>query len=382
MLFLYRFFCGILKVEFSGIFPEKILNLCAKNGINVWSARYKNNKIFCFITVRDFLKLPKILRKNSVRVHILEKKGFPFFVKKYKNRFGILTGFIIFFAFLYIMSGFIWVVEVEGNKTVSDSAVISLCEDLGLKAGVRTERIDTKNDAQSLLLKTDKLAWAGINIEGCRLTVNVSEVTQKKEDNSVATNLKATADGIISHIDVTSGNCVVKVGDTVKKGDILVSGIIENASGTKFVHSIGSIIAETEETVSLSGKFIKQIKLPTGKKAKRSVLEFFTIKIPLYIGRQRGDFETKTNIKETTLFSNKLPITLYTKEFMFYENQTRQLSYDELCAELDKKLSAMHTGSVKSKEFTQTADGVILHAVINEKKDITVSENLILAIGN
>ncbi len=156
MLFLYRFFCGVLSVEFFGIYPEKIFNLCAKNRINIWNIENKKQKLCCNITVKDFLKLPKILRKSGIRVHITKKSGFPFFIRKYNKRFGIFVGIVLFFVFLQIMSGYIWIIEVEGNKTVSSQEIISICDILGIKQGVKKSKINSKADAQDILLKTDK----------------------------------------------------------------------------------------------------------------------------------------------------------------------------------------------------------------------------------
>lgn len=384
MLYLYRFFCGVLELEVSGIYPEKILNLCAKNRIVVWNSRFKKQKIRLFITVKDFKKLRKILKRSGIRVHILSKEGFPFFINLYKKRFGIFLGIIIFFAVLQFMSGFIWVVDVNGNKTVSESEIFSACSELGIKIGAKRDEIDTKNTPQELLLKMDELSWASFNIEGCALTVNVTEIKPKKEDNSVATNLKAKCDGVVKRIDVTSGNCVVKVGDTVKKGDILVSGIIENASDTKMVHSIGSIVAQTEETITLSEPFEKEIEYPTGKIAKKSVLEVFTLKIPLYLGKEKGDYSAVLKKQNLKLFSQKLPITLHTKKFIFTQKYIQKREYDELCEILEKRLfqeSENQGFTIKSKDFVQSQNQVILNAVISKTQDITYSENIIFAIG-
>lgn len=385
MLFLYRFFCGILELEFSGIYPEKTLNLCAQNKIAVWNTRFLRQKIRLLITVKDFRKLPKILKNSGIKVHILKKMGFPFFINKYKKRFGVFSGLILFFAVLQFMSGFIWIIEVEGNKTVEIAEIMSVCSELGIKVGTKSSSIDTKNQAQNLLLKMDKLAWGSFNIEGCKLTVNVSEITSKKEDNSVPTNLKASADGVIKKIDVTSGNCVVKVGDTVKKGDVLVSGIIENASETKFVHSIGSIIAQTQETVEFSEPFLKKVEYPFGKSKQKSVLEIFTLKIPLYIGKEKGEFETKVKHNSLEIFSQKLPIVLHTKKFQFVKAETKKQSYSEVCEILENRLtteSQENNYEIKSKEFKANEDGVKLTAVICKTVDITYSENIILTIGN
>ncbi len=379
MLFLYRFFCGVLELELSGIYPEKIFSFFVQNRINVWNSRFVNKKIRLCVTVKDFKRLPKILRKSGIRVHILNKKGFPFFIKKYKKRMGIFTGLILFFVILQLISGFVWIINVEGNKNIPDNEIMAVCNELGIKIGTKKSEIDTKNTPQDLLLKMDKLSWSSFNIEGCLLTVNVTEVKPKKEDNSVATNLKAKCDGIIKRIDVTSGNCMVKVGDTVKKGDVLVSGIIETATDTKFVHSIGSVIAETEQTVCFEEPFLKELKYPTGKVKQKSVLDIFTIKIPLFIGKINGEYETVKTSENLKLFSQNLPIVLHTKTFKFIETQTKKQSYDEVCQKLESKISE---NTIKSKKFSGDDEKVNLEAVITKTEDITYSENLILTIGN
>lgn len=385
MLFLYRFFCGILEIELSGIYPEKIFTLFAQNRIAVWNSRFQNKKIRLFITVRDFMKLPEILKKSGIRVHILTKKGFPFFVKKYKKRLGIFVGIALFFVILQFMSGFIWSIEIVGNKTVSKSEILAVCEEFKIKSGTRKSVIDTKNTPQELLLKMDKLSWCSFNIEGCRLTVNVTEIKPKAEDNSVATNLKARCDGVIKKIDVTSGNCVVKVGDIVKKGDLLVSGIIENASDTKFVHSIGSIIAETQEIVTLEEELIKEVVHPIGKVRKKCVLEVFGIKIPLYIGKFSGEFQTVNSERNLKLFSQNLPIKIYTKKFIFIKKYTKRQTFQEASQVLEKKLLSNQNKNgyiIKDKNIINDKNKAVLTAVITKKEDITYSENLIFTIGN
>lgn len=376
MLFLYRFFCGALRVEFFGVYPEKVLNLCAKNKITIWSARYVNQKICCKITVKDFLKLPNILRKSGIRVHILERFGFPFIIKKYNRRFGILVGAVIFFGFLYIMSGYVWIINVEGNNSVETKAIIAACEDLGVKIGVKKSSINAKADAQELLLKMDTLAWSSFNIEGCRVTVNVTEVKPKAEDNSIPTNLISDCDGVITHIDVTAGNCLVKVGDVVKRGDLLVSGVVETESETRFVHSMGEITAITERAITFDEALEAEALIPTGKVKTKSVLQFFTFKIPLFLGKETERYTSKTTVKTAKLFSENLPIKLYTKRYVLVRNETVTLTYEQAVKKLEERLLKECGGTVKNKEFSQIGNKVILNAVLSEKKNIAVSERL------
>ncbi len=378
MLFLYRFFLGILEIEIYGIYPEKVLNLCEKNKISIWNICFKKGKICCKINVRDFKKLPKIFKKQGVRLHILSRSGLPFFTNKYKRRFGIFAGILIFIFTLNFLSSFVWVIEVQGNKTVNSNEIITLCREIGIKEGIKINKLDAKNKAQELLLKSDKLSWASFNVTGCVLTVDVTEIKEKDETDLSATNLIADSDGIIKHIDVTVGNCVVKVGDTVKKGDVLVSGIIESENDTKFVKSRGKIIADTVNAVTLTQDYnFKESRL-TGKQKTKNVLEIFTLKIPLYLGREKGEYDSETFCKNITFLGRPLPIKMHTKRFIFKETQKAKISYESAIKRLEKKIEKQYPNAEIKKEFIDNYTYAMLSATIYETRDITISQKIVL----
>lgn len=381
MLFLYRFFLGVLEIEVYGIYPEKMLNLCEKHKISVWDIRFQKGKICCKINVKDFKKLPKIFKKQGVRLHILKRWGLPFFTNKYKRRFGVFAGLLIFVFMLNFLSSFVWVIEVRGNKIVSDFEIINDCQKIGVNEGITTKGFDAKNKAQELLLLSDRLSWASFNIEGCVLTVDVTEITPKDEGEFLASNLVADSDGIIKHIDVTVGNCVVKVGDTVKKGDVLVSGIIEDENGTKFVKSRGKIIAETVTVTEASQNYIVKESVLTGKQKTKTVLEAFSFKIPLYLGTEKCEYESNYSAKNLKLFGNAIPIRLHKKRFIFKEMREVKLSFDSACERLTKQIEEKYPNAEIKKEFSDNYTFATIHAKIYESRDIAVSQNLIFNIN-
>lgn len=386
MLWLYKFIIGFLEVEFSGDITEVILNICAKHGISLWNIKRKDKKIRCFMTVSSFRALPDIARKSGIRVHILKKIGLPFIINRYKRRFGIPVGAAVFFSFLYFMSCFVWNVEVEGNKAVPENEILSTCERFGIKEGVLKSSIDPQIAKQKLLLEQNKLAWASVNVEGCMVTVNVTEAKEKEQDNSIATNITAAADGIITKIDVTSGNCLVKVGDTVAKGQLLVSGVIEHADSTRFVHSSGSIIAKTERVITVSADYKRIVAKKTGAVKKRSVLSFFGINIPLYLGNVNGSFESRSDTKQAALLGKKLPIRLQTKYYEMTNDEEITVSKDELLKELERLLKSEAKGianfEVKSRNITEKDSGITLKSVITAEENIAKAEILLFSTGN
>ena len=388
MLFIYRFRRGFLRIEIRGDIAEALLNICAKNGIPLWSIKRRGSVIRSFISVSDFRRLPALVAGSGLRVHILARYGLPFFTERYKERLGIPVGAALFFAFLSFMSGFVWSVGVEGNSAISKNELLAECRDLGIYEGMRKSDISPAGAKLQLLLRDNRLSWCAFNIEGCYLTVDVTEAKKKEEDNSVPTNLKAAADGIIKKIDVTAGNCIVKVGDTVAAGDILVSGIEERAEGTRFVHSIGSVTASTEREITVTTNYRQKIKIKTGKKKTKRVLSFFTLKIPLYLGSEKGMYNAQTNVKTLKLFGKKIPIAIYEKRFEFTEETEKNYDRNALEKELEKlfsekvKLEISGDFEVKNREIDEIEGGLRLKTVVSAEENIAVQDIMLFNTGN
>lgn len=389
MLWLYRFFNGYLLLEFSGEFSERILNLCAKKHITLWGLHCRKRKITGCISVGDFRRLRYIRRGKRIKVHILEKRGLPFFIKKYRKRTAFFAGIILFFLILNYLSGFIWTVRVSGNRNISDEEIIKACREIGIYEGMRKRGFDAKAEKERLLINSDSLAWSSMNIEGCVMTVNVTEIKNRKnETDGVPTNLKATGDGIIKKLDIKSGNCVVKLGDTVKQGDVLVSGIIEGQNSTQFVHSSGAVIAKTEREIKARADFNQTVCKKTGRKSSKSVLSFFHLKIPLYLGRTSSMAKTETEIHNAQLFGQKLPMSIISKKFYFTKNVKRTFSREELETQLiaDIKSQISDCGiedyEIKEKKITEDAKGLEMTVIISAEENIAFQDILLFYSGN
>lgn len=389
-LFLYRRISGYLYVKFVSNKPEKLLNICAANGINVWRVAIKNNCLYFKTGIASFKKIRLLKRKIKGKIHITKKCGLPFFVAKNKHRYGMVAGFVLFFAILYFLSGFIWNIDISGNETISDATITKALEEIGIYEGVRISKINTENHRNELLLKCNNISWAAINIEGSRLTLDITEAKFKDEKSEEPSNLKADSDGIIKSVEIISGTANVKVGDAVRKGDLLVSGIMEYQDmHTEFVRSRGKIIAEVERDFKIIQPMRVKESHRTGEKVTRSVLSIFGIKIPLYFGRVSApyecDKETESNISDKPY----LPIRLIRNTFYFVENKEYILSEEEAkrraTAELEKQLKEyLGEGEVIEKKITYSRekDNFAVLVEIKCQKDIIFEEKLLLNTRN
>ncbi len=346
MLWLFRFISGFLCIKIMGDSPETLLNIAAINRITLWDLRCCKGFISGKVSIKGFKRL-RLLRKRGVHsIKISSRCGLPFFVAKNKNRIGFLTGVCLYFAVLITLSSFIWCINAEGQISVPESEVITLCDELGIRLGTPKSRIKEKNYAELLLLRDERFAWCAFNVEGCVLNVNLTE-TQDNEKSETPSNLKAGYSGIIKRIDVTTGTVCKTVGEQVNVGELLVSGVETDARGTRFVRSNGVITAETVREFKAKGRFKTEKSIPTGIIKRQSVLELFGLKLPLFLGKVKGNYTADTSVKQARLFGVKLPISLTTKQYKITEkkkiNYTEKQLVDILEKDIKKQLKECNT---------------------------------------
>ena len=384
MIWLFRYLKGYLFIEISGENAEQLLNVASKNRISLWNLRYTKGKIIGCISFSDFYRLRIYKRKLKIKIRIIKKCGLPLKTVRFKKRTGLLVGAVIFFIILKFLSGFIWCVDVEGNKTVKSEEIHKICAEIGVKEGAKIKNTDSIESAQNLLLNMSSLAWSSINIEGCRATVNVTEIKDVGEDVSVATNIKAGADGEIVKISATSGTVCVKVGDFVKKGDLLVSGVNNNGENGVFVHSSGIITAKVRKSYIKSGKYNQKVIKTNGMKSQKYVLDFFTFKIPLYLGKETQPYICNTYSNNLKLFGSSLPVSINTKEFQYCS--VTDVTYNEL--ELTKMLKKTNEETIEKdcingytiieENVVATNEGVTVETIIETTENIAVQEIIIV----
>lgn len=389
MIWLWRYLLGFLNITLYGENAEQILNLAAKNNINLWHLSCKKGNITGNIGIKNFIRLRYIKRGIKCKIKINQKKGIVFHTRKYINRTGFFLGIFLFILILTALSNFVWVIKVEGNSDIPDSEIIQSCKEIGIYEGMYKKRIDTKYDSQRLLLKQNGIAWGFFNLSGSVLTFNLSETEfSDKSERQAATNIKAAFDGKITKIDVKSGEVTVKVGDTVSKGDLLISGISERNSSKLFLHSDGVIIAETKRTYSASGNFVQQIESENKKIKNRYTVEFFKLKIPLFLGSVKNYRSYNCKCKKIKMFDNRIPISIANEKYVFADKKTVSYKKSELekilCDDIKKQVEASNLISATeiNRDVNITDDGMLINITYTCEENIALSENILLNTEN
>ena len=80
-----RYAKGWVEFKATGKFPERMLNITSRFGINLWDAHPCDGGLNASMSISDYRKIRPIARKAKVKTRITQKHGLPFFAEKYKT---------------------------------------------------------------------------------------------------------------------------------------------------------------------------------------------------------------------------------------------------------------------------------------------------------
>lgn len=229
-------FCkGYVSIQVWGYSPERFLNLCSNHGIFLWNIQKTDTGYNLCLHRKAFFALKPILKKTGTKIKIINRSGIPFLLPKIKKRWLFLAGCIIAFLFWNFSSLYIWSIEIEGNQLITDDMIEDFLLKQGVKVSVLKKNIDIEQLEQDIRKNFDQITWDSLQLEGTRLSVYIKEndyygldsnIPTENEDFSNGADLISELDGRVVSIITRAGEPKVKPGDTVTKGQILVSGTV------------------------------------------------------------------------------------------------------------------------------------------------------------
>lgn len=230
----------------------RFVNLCRNNGIELRHLVRRENAIQMEIDAENFKKLRPLVRKTHVKIHILNRHGPAFFFYRHKRRWWFLLGMTVFAGMIYMLSLFVWQIDIDGNRKYTDALILQALAQMDVKTGCRKSEIDLPEIEEELRIMYNEITWVSASIAGTKLQIELREGDLKisgssgggqtgnvkrvenRENNSktqngesetdLPANLVADEDAIITNLVVRRGTAAVRYGDEVKKGDVLIEG--------------------------------------------------------------------------------------------------------------------------------------------------------------
>ena len=294
---------------------------------------------------RDFSRIASLFQ-GRIEFEYSEPLGLLGKWKSLKNKPALIISVAVSAILIMLLSSLVWDVRIEGNEQIPDSEIILQLSQCGLEIGSFWRKTDTAEVENKLLSSYEDISWVNINRRGTVAYVSVierqGEQTKSEDLHIEYSNIIATADCVIEEVTVKSGIAVVKPGDSVQKGDLLILGALPAEQGGGFCRAEGHIIGRMSDTVSTFVGRNYEKNLSTDRNLYSITLKLFKFSINIF--KRYGNLTYKYDIIENeitySLFGKcRLPFSVMISYTPEYEVTSGEYTDDELCAIAASRLS-------------------------------------------
>ncbi len=319
---------GYVKYTVKDEDVKTVAELFLKQNISV---RFHKNSFF----VRDSKskETDKILGEK-IEYEKSEILGFGGFLYKNKKRYGAISALILTFVLFIFSSTRVWDIRVVTSSPEIEKAVISELENAGFSIGSSWRKSDLGKLEVMLLSSSDTVSWININRRGSVAYISVIEKEHhdEPEDKMGYSNLVAASDAVIEEITVIHGEAAVKVGDSVKKGDLLISGVISGEAGGGFCYAEGIVRGRISDTVTVeipSQRIEKYEKKSSLCDVQLNIFNF-SAKIYKYYRNLPSECVIIEKRDDISIFGKRLPFSVLKKYGATYGERVVNLTADEM----------------------------------------------------
>ncbi|MBQ8141205.1 MAG: sporulation protein YqfD [Clostridia bacterium] len=364
-----RFIAGYRRFKAERKYSAELVNICKSFGFVYSDTAFDGEYMFFSCSLRTAKRLEKVCSERNIEIFAVSESGVPKLFRKYRHRYGIAAGILAFAAIVFFSGRVIWDIRVEGNEKLSDAEVIEQLRENGLSVGDVKSGIDTGSVENRVMIASDDISWISVNIIGTVAEVEIRETEVKEEKiEYAASNIVAAKDGQIELFENVRGNVLLKIGDFVRRGELIVSGLYDSQTqGVRYTAAKGRVLARTENEIEVEIPFKYDKKVYTGRIFTEKYLVFFEKEIKFYgnSGNSYASCDKIDTVEYLDIFSEgELPLGIRTIRYLEYtceESERGETEAERLAVyKLERELAALAEetellGKSTEAEITDTA---------------------------
>ncbi len=284
---LVRFIRGSVRARVVCNVLPQVLAAARRAGVTIFHLKGEDAQTVTFsVYEKDAAALRKICQRYGAELSLRPAASVRGAGRLFRRRPGLAAGGLLAIALLGASACFIWEVDVTGcEEKVTETEVARKLEALGIRRGAFRFGIDASAVENEFLLDNKDVIWMSVNLRftTARIELRERQTPLKIYDTSTPCDIIAARDGVIRQMMVTSGTPLVKEGDAVRSGQMLISRRHVSKYGEESdVCSLATVTAETQREMRTQAPLTREIHTPTGKSRTFVKLNFVNFKIPLY----------------------------------------------------------------------------------------------------
>jgi len=359
---LWNSLSGYVMIQIEEICPEAFLNKALGEKIRLYAVKRSSARgLSAVLSMEDFYCLRRLPPELRGRIRIRKKGGLPLLLLRLRFHKALLLGGCLALFGLFLLSRFLWFIEIQGAGEGEEAAIRSYLSQQGVRPGIKRRTLDLPGLQKALSQLDADIAWAGLELQGVRLRISLAAAKNLSAPGEAEgpCHIAAKKDARIRSVVTKKGRQMTEAGRAVKEGEILISGILEREGfDTLFVQAEGTILGELAYTFTstLGPKFTAYA--PGERECLYTALSLF--------GREYTAFQSPYEVFETRLleargpWGNVLPLVFRRyacRELCLMEQslETEGVLEEAILQAEKKALSAIPPGArILSKESRMT----------------------------
>lgn len=307
---------GVVKVRLTGRQVKRFFRLCTVADIRIWNIECIDAEAYeCCMRWNNVFKTRKMLKKTRTSIRVLSRKGLPKWLGFLRNNYGLVIVAIITIFISINANQRIWHISINGNSYLSRETIIKSIQSYDIDIGDRKCDVDCDAIEKRLRIDIDKVCWSSVYIKGTCLYVDVQEQIYNpvnlSNEHLEYSNIYASCDATVTSIITRRGTPMVKAGDEVTKGQILVKGECPILSDDETVADVLYVDADADICGRVSHDYRKSIptknkyKKFTGEAYKSYYIQLFDYRFDIPVFHEKYDCNvSEEKINQLRLFND------------------------------------------------------------------------------
>ncbi len=320
-----------IKIKVEGADFAAFLSAAANGGADLSDIERKERVLTAVCDEESERELRRFAARAGLLFSIAEKRNFGSRARAVIRHSGVVAAALVVALSFVVSRFFVFSVSVTGASPTVCSEILSALKEEGLNGAALKSAIDLEEIENTVENGNDKVAFAEAYIDGVKLVINVREQLPEPVATEESGKLYSSVDAIVTRVETTGGTAVVKAGDTVRKGDVLIEDHIVVGDpldpGHKEIETAakGYVYGRVWYTEKLLIPTVREVTVRTGRSYVSTALYLGDkLVIPAKSAHGFKEYEVTQTKKR---INGVLPYSLAT--YGYYETQKRTVATDE-----------------------------------------------------
>lgn len=364
--------------EAEGGNSERFLSACMRDFVPVTQVQATPLGFRARVPAARYRQLHAPARAARCRLHVVQKQGPRFYAKGLLRHTGVLLGLLAVALLTLLGPDLVWNIEYYALDSAAVQELSDRLFSCGVYQGCFASDALLRSAEQKILMDSDRFAALSLNYAKGKLVVEASLTTPAPVLYATQPqDIRAATDGVVRTVEVYNGVGAVLPGQTVQKGDVLVSASWQGQDGAPHAAPCRArVMAYVERTCTTACPLVQDAEVVTGTRTDSLALCVGPWRLWLKKGEDPAAVPAQQGLR---LLGFSLPVTVFKtlctetepQQLVLSRQEAEQRCVDTLNALLYAELPELQ---ILSRECSFTADDTAVYCTMTVRAYADIAE--------